>query len=234
MPDKKLLIWDFDGTLAFRIGGWSGALASLLRRDPAYPGVSADDIRPFLGSGFPWNAPENLHPGLSQADWWEELLPLFIRAFRGIGVEPKMAARLSGSVRAEYLDLSAWQIYPDSLAALTIFQVHGWDQVLLTNHVPELSIILDHLGLGSFFAAVFNSAQTGVEKPNPKAFRLVKDWAGPDFHAWMIGDNFTADILGAHEAGIPAILVRKTHPQAPFACLSLEGLKEYLQPGANP
>jgi hypothetical protein len=34
-PDTKMLIWDFDGTLGYRQGKWSGALVDVL--DIAYP-----------------------------------------------------------------------------------------------------------------------------------------------------------------------------------------------------
>jgi FMN phosphatase YigB (HAD superfamily) len=41
----------------------------------------------------------------------------------------------------------------------------------------------------------------------------------------VIGDSYTADMLGAHEVGLPAVLVRKPHPQAPLFC---KGLPELL------
>jgi putative hydrolase of the HAD superfamily len=214
MQNKKYLIWDFDGTLAYRTGAWSGALTALARRRQEYGSFTPDVVRPFLSSGFPWHAPENLHPGLSADEWWEELFPVFFRTYRGAGVDSKIAAQMAHEVRAEYLDLSSWQRFDDTLPALKSLSDLGWTHVLLTNHVPELPVLLNYLDLTSPFAGCFNSAGTGVEKPNQKAFRAVIDWLGVYEKAWVIGDSYNADFLGATEAGLPAVLVRTPHSTA--------------------
>jgi putative hydrolase of the HAD superfamily len=224
----KYLLWDFDGTLAVRAGGWTGALLVVIARHAPDLPVTPEQMRPFLSAGFPWHAPENTHPGLSPDEWWEELLPLFIRAFRGVGAEARIARELAGYVRPTYLDLSAWQVYPDTLPALDALTRLGWTHILFTNHVPELDILLHALDLEGRFAVIFNSAVTGIEKPNQKAFRAVREWTGFSAPAWMIGDSYTADILGAGEAGLPAILVRKPNPAAQHYCETLAEIEKLV------
>ena len=231
MSSYRYLIWDFDGTLARRAGGWSAALAAA-----AGPGISADALRPFLQSGFPWHAPECAHQGLSPDEWWEELMPLFARALRGAGVPAAQARELAGQVRAHYLLPAAWQRYDDVLPALDQLSERGWRHVLLSNHVPELPELLALLGLNERFAAVFNSADTGYEKPNPHAFRNVLNWivrgrrtgslseSTPSIETWVIGDSLSADVIGAQEAGLRAILVRRREPG--FICC--ESLAEII------
>ena len=68
------------------------------------------------------------------------------------------------------------------------------------------------------FARVFNSAETGYEKPHPQAFRNVLEALADDGPVWMIGDNMVADIGGAAAVGIPGILVRKRHIDAAYQC----------------
>ena len=225
---NNVLIWDFDGTLAYRAGGWAGALLSVLQN--AAPELDATDeaVRPFLQSGFPWHAPENVHPGLNADEWWEELVPLFARAFRGAGLKNGKTLELAYQVRDSYLNLNAWHRYEDTLPTLEALTKRGWTHVLLTNHVPELPCLLDYLGLSGKFAQVFNSALTGIEKPNPKAFRTVMDWAGPEATTWVIGDSYSADYVGAHENCLKAILVRKPHPAATPFCQTLDQLLEIL------
>jgi FMN phosphatase YigB (HAD superfamily) len=46
----------------------------------------------------------------------------------------------------------------------------------------------------------------------------------------MIGDNVEADILGAERVGLPAILVRKTHPAARYVAADLLDLPSLLTP----
>jgi putative hydrolase of the HAD superfamily len=77
---------------------------------------------------------------------------------------------------------------------------------------------------------VFNSAITGIEKPNASAFESVlsKLPPPPERNVWMIGDNFHADVRGAESLGIPAILVRERHPEARYAFEDLSGLLDLL------
>lgn len=226
------LIWDFDGTLADRTGGWAGALHQVLKKARPDLHLPPDKIRPFLQSGFPWHAPENAHPGLSADEWWEDLYPVFVRAFRACGLNNNEALVLAHQVRSEYLAPDAWQCYPDvrqTLAALTNL---GWTHIMLSNHVPELPYLLTHLEIKPYFVAVFNSADTGYEKPDPKAFRNVLDWIGPGANAWMIGDGYHSDIVGARQVDLPAILVRSPSPRAEYFCATLGELLQLFSSGA--
>ena len=233
---NRFLMWDFDGTLAKRNGGWAGALLSVLQKyDPATP-VTAAQIEPYLQSGFPWHAPEILHSDLSADEWWTEMLVVFGRAFRSVGVDSAVARNLARQVRLSYLELSNWQRYEDAIPTLRSLSDQGWCHILLSNHVPEMPKLLDHLGLTSYFAVVFNSAQTGWEKPNGHAFRLAQDWIsaqvkpGAIITTWVIGDGISSDIYGAQEAGLPAILVHTSPPKPgiPFSD-NLAGLMKLLR-----
>jgi putative hydrolase of the HAD superfamily len=212
----KLLIWDFDGTLGYRVGGaWSVAMAQVLYQARSDLDIAAADLSPYLTTGFPWHQPEKPHLEIRDAaQWWARLRPVFARAYKACGIEPNLAVRLADEVRGVYTDPSRWQIYSDTLSTLKSLQGQGWDHVLLSNHVPELGEILEHLGLGGCFKAVFNSAETGYEKPHRQAYRLVLDAFPALGSVWMIGDSMCADVQGAERAGIPAILVRKASAEA--------------------
>jgi putative hydrolase of the HAD superfamily len=232
MADKHKLIavWDFDGTLAFREGGFSGALVKCaLREFPNLGPISIEQVRPFLSAGFPWHAPEILHCNQTVDDWWDNLIPVFTRALKNAGVPAQEAMKAAAGVREEYLDAYAWQLFTDSVTALITVHEMGFEQVILSNHVPELPLILDRLGLSSYFTARFNSGETGIEKPNLKAFRQVLDWAGQIAVPVMIGDNFKSDIVGAEEAGMAGILVRTRHPDARLHCESLNQLPTVIK-----
>jgi len=71
---------------------------------------------------------------------------------------------------------------------------------------------------------IFNSAQTGYEKPHPEAFRGVLDALGGAEKIWMVGDNGDADVAGAKAAGIPAVLVRKRRVGVEPYCEELGGI----------
>jgi putative hydrolase of the HAD superfamily len=225
----KLILWDFDGTLGTRAGGWTGALLQAIQREAPEVKLEPEQVRPFLQAGFPWHTPEWPHPETgTPLAWWKALDPLFARACQGLGFDPRQAGAIARRVRETYPDPACFRLYEDSLPALERLAGLGWTQVLLTNHVPELPHILDSLRIREHFAGVFNSAQTGWEKPHPQAFRLALEACGRPQTAVMVGDSLAADVRGAEQAGLRGILVRKHHPEAQLYAPNLEKLIELI------
>ena len=226
----KYLIWDFDGTLGYRIGMWSGALAEVLQHERLADRATVDDLRPYLQQDFPWHHPEQPHPSYQDADaWWAALAPVFERAFRyGAGLGPRQAARCAQQVRQAYLNPTRWRLFADTLSCLQALTAQDWRHVVLSNHVPELPALLEALGLAPHLDTVFTSAATGFEKPHPQAFHTVLRWLGKAPTVWMVGDSVTADVAGAQAVGLRAILVRSQHPQAPHCCETLAELPRLL------
>ena len=203
------LAWDFDGTLGYREGPWSSALLSVLEEEGRGVGFDANLLRAGLRTGFPWHAPEISHGELSSPEaWWEALSPVFVGAFEAGGLDPATSRTLAARVREAYTDPRRWRLFEDTLPALRHLSSLGWTHVVLSNHVPELAQILGALGLGDHVGRVFNSAETGYEKPHPGAFENLLGALDLPEKIWMIGDNPEADVRGAEAAGIPAILVR--------------------------
>ena len=204
----SVVLWDFDGTLAFRGGRWRGCLVEALDEVAPGHGVVGADVAPGLRDGFPWHRAEVGHPELNSPDaWWDALQPLLVKAYAGAGVEARLAALAASRVRDHYIDASRWTVFPDSLAALEELAGAGWLHVIVSNHVPELDDLLRDLGLGRHFAAVVNSSLVGWEKPHRRIFEAALERAGSPERVWMVGDNPVADVGGAQALGIPAILV---------------------------
>jgi putative hydrolase of the HAD superfamily len=209
-----VVLWDFDGTLAWRPGLWSGCVIELLdEHEPGHGGTVAR-VRELMRGAYPWNRHEQPHPHLAHADtWWDALRPALARAIAGCGVAEQRAGELAGMVRERFVDASrGWRVFPDSRPALQMTASAGWRNVILSNHVPELGTLVSELGLADLLEAVHSSALSGYEKPHPQAFRLALAAAGDPARRWMIGDNPTADVAGAEAIGVPAILVRTAAP----------------------
>ncbi len=208
-----LLLWDFDGTLAWREGLWSGCVIEVL--DEHLPGHAGtlERVRRELREVFPWHRHAQPHPELSEQErWWAALTPSLARAIAACGVEPGRATTLAGEVRARFTDASrGWRVFPDSRAALGRAAAEGWRNVILSNHVPELERLVEQLGLGEHVERVFSSALTGFEKPHPQAFLHALRECGAPSRRWMIGDNPLADGAGASALGIPVVLIRGGH-----------------------
>ena len=220
---SRLLLWDFDGTLAVRPGHWTGVVCEVVDAERPDLGLTTDRLRPHLQSGFPWHAPEVVRAPCSADQWWDDLLPVLARALqRAADLDETESRRLVEGVRAAYLDATRWQVFDDVRPALWRLRERGWKHLVLSNHVPELSALIEALGLHDLISDVRCSACTGVEKPHPRAFETVfADF--PDARAgWMIGDSWRADVLGARGVGLRAILVRSTHPDAAVQCPTLD------------
>ncbi len=208
-PGTRAVLWDFDGTLAWREGLWRSALVTALDAVSPDHSVTAETIRPGLKGGFPWHRSEVEHHQLSNADlWWRELTPLLHGAYEQVGVDPATAALAAANVRAVYTDPAHWTVFPDTRESLTRIADAGFLNVVLSNHVPELPQLVVRLGLDDLVGEVITSASTGIEKPNRLAFELALRRAGSPATVWMVGDSPTADVAGATAAGIPALLVR--------------------------
>jgi putative hydrolase of the HAD superfamily len=209
----RAILWDFDGTLAYRAGMWRGCLIETL--DEYEPGhaVSGDDLAPFLRDGFPWHAPEVAHPELGTSGaWWERVEALLASAYEQVGLASVRAHELARLAHERYIDgRNGWMLFDDSRPVLTHLRERGWRHVVLSNHVPELEEIIVCLGLHDLFEAVVTSAVTGFEKPHPEAFAAGRRATGDAATVWMVGDNVEADVAGAEAVGIPAILVRSEH-----------------------
>jgi putative hydrolase of the HAD superfamily len=207
----RLVLWDFDGTLAWREGMWSGCALDVLDEHAPGHGVSIDRIRTALRGGFPWHAWEDPHPHLSQPGaWWEMVEKRLAQAFEQVYADAD-TARMASALRERYLDVAvAWQLFEDTEPALRTLSARGWHHAVLSNHVPELPALLDGLGLSARFDEVFTSAEIGYEKPHPQAFAIALAACGNPKEVWMVGDNPHADIGGAEAAGLRAILVRSS------------------------
>jgi len=225
MSEKKTILWDFDGTLAHRPGMWTQALFDVLLERQPLSTATIEDIRPFMRDGFPWHRPREPHLHLTTAeDWWAEIEQLFVRAYVGAGCSAHEAALLAPLAHLRYLDIQGWLLFEDTLPALDALTQQGWEHVILSNHVPELPLIVAALGLSPYIHAIFTSGTTGYEKPHPQAFRYALDQLDSPSVVWMVGDNIEADVLGAEAVGIPAILVRKQDERAHEYCGALTEL----------
>ncbi len=229
MPTNgKYLIWDFDGTLGYRPGRWSGTLVQLIKRQTGRD-VDIETIRPFMQRGFRWDDHAREHPKLSAEDWWAELLPNFEEALIGCDLSTAEAKSLAKHMRSAYTDIAEWRLFDDTLPVLKDLQLEGWTHAILSNHVPELSLIIEGLGIRDLFLSITNSAETGFEKPHPKAFHTALAKLHNPTNVWMIGDNVHADVLGAESAGIKAILVRNEDERAMRQTKDLAGLKNIFR-----
>jgi putative hydrolase of the HAD superfamily len=212
---ERVVFWDFDGTLAYRPGMWRGCLIEVLDEYAPGHGISTEDVRPHLRGGFPWHRPDVAHPQLSDPDlWWSPVQTLLRAALQGNGVTEPLSREVACAFRQRYADGSiGWRQVEGASDVLKRLGDKGWRHIVVSNHVPELTQIVQGTGLDHWIDAVVSSAVVGYEKPHAGIFAAAREIAGHDAQVWMVGDNPDADVAGAIAVGIPALLVQ--HPERP-------------------
>ena len=86
---------------------------------------------------------------------------------------------------------------------------------IITNGFAEVqSKKIANSGLGNYFKTITNSEMAGVKKPNPKIFEFALSLANANLeNSIMIGDCIDADVKGAINFGMKAILFSQTKIQ---------------------
>jgi putative hydrolase of the HAD superfamily len=97
---------------------------------------------------------------------------------------------------------------PEAETALALAREAGLATAVISNSNGTIADILAGLGLVRHLDFVVDSACVGVEKPDPRIFRIALDRAGlePAEAAYM-GDLYSIDVLGARAAGLTAVLM---------------------------
>lgn len=231
---NKYLFWDFDGTLGGRIDGHRGrawAMSMLEAIEQVQPGsrFTVDDIVTHLRRGFPWHEPEKGHLHLNTSElWWEHIRNIFVETYIELGFSSGVACELAELAQERFLDLDTWELFDDTVPVLGKLLAHGWKHIIVSNHVPELALIARHLGLDGYVSHIINSAVVGYEKPNPRIYEAALAETSEAEELWMIGDNINADVFGAEDVGIKAILVRNMDKRAKYNFVDLYGVEEFL------
>lgn len=108
--------------------------------------------------------------------------------------------------------------YAETVGVLEDLRRRGVRLHVLSNYTELLPEILRNLGWSGHFATVTYSQEAGVEKPGRGIFELALERAGcAAERATFVGDTWSADIVGAREAGLRAIWLdrERSSPQRP-------------------
>jgi HAD superfamily hydrolase (TIGR01662 family) len=105
-----------------------------------------------------------------------------------------------------------WIPEDDALITLAKLKEGGYRLALISNASddPNTQVLVDKLGARGYFEVIISSAALGIRKPNPKIFQEAMERMNlsPEKVA-MVGDRLGADILGARNAGIFSIWIKR-------------------------
>ena len=215
---KKVIFWDFDGTLVKSNQSFLQSLKRACLENQVT--IRPDLLRDFLSQSCSWYFPDRTYEDRTGEAWWQDLLSALDLFFSENGVPGEKRPRILAAFRG-YAVSYPYELYGDAIAALRAANEAGYENYLLSNNFPELGDTVKKLGLSPYLKGIFLSSELGAEKPNPLIFRKALALAGSPSRAIMVGDNPLADIEGGEAAGMLTVLVhREGQAQHVFSELS--------------
>lgn len=132
-----------------------------------------------------------------------------------------------------------WElVYDDVVPALRALRASGYRLVVVSNANGTLCAHFDRLGLTTMCDSVLDSQDFGVEKPDPRLFRIALERSGADAATTVhVGDLYHVDVTGARAAGLEAILFDRAGLYEGVDCprvRSFPDLISYLSPRSSP
>ena len=126
----------------------------------------------------------------------------------GVAWSPARDAALE-ELYAYHAEYNLWEHVPgDVVPALEQLTAMGLKLVVISNANGRLLRLFDRVGLTRYFHTICDSHVEGVEKPDPRLFRLVLQRAGARAETTLhVGDLYNVDIVGARNSGLRAVLL---------------------------
>jgi putative hydrolase of the HAD superfamily len=166
-------------------------------------------------------------------------VPVYLRAFLSeMNVLPSDARReafIQTVLMPRHHAINLWNYVPDGTGELLATLKKKYRLAMISNADGRAEAKTVQFGLREHLEFVIDSAIVGVEKPDKKIFELAlaKLNVAPE-RAVYVGDVYSIDVVGAHAAGLQAILLDKTLPPKTdcVVCQSVFELPEILKHGA--
>jgi putative hydrolase of the HAD superfamily len=139
---------------------------------------------------------------------WQEYLEEYARA---CGVPDESYTDVHEHLDAEFAVSGLWsRIIPGSVDGLRELAGSGVALGIVSNadgtvgtRLREQEVLQVGPGIGVEVSCLIDSGEVGVDKPDPRIFRIALDALGIEAHdAWYVGDMPGIDVVGARAAGL--------------------------------
>lgn len=159
-----------------------------------------------------------------------ERFPLFLATILArLGVPDAGRRKAADAIAAEHRRTNLWSRgAEDAAATLETLRGRGYRLAVISNADGRVRTLLEGAGLADYLEFVVDSAEVGVEKPDPRIFHAATGRLelAPSACAY-VGDIYEIDILGARAAGLEAILIG--NGEAPEDVTRVSGLSGLLE-----
>ncbi|MGL5416361.1 MAG: hypothetical protein ACRDAU_11925 [Clostridium sp.] len=136
---ERIILWDFQGTLAHNEYMFSKVLYGVMS-DEDKEKFNLQNFKNKKLVGFPWQKCELRY---EPKYWWENAQKIFNKIYLELGLNKKEALKYTSKIKKEFLKAKDFILYPESIEVLKYFKYMGYKNIILSNHIPELDIIVN-------------------------------------------------------------------------------------------
>lgn len=145
--------------------------------------------------------------------------------FRPEAVEPSLR-----DLHDYHLRTNLWEAVPPEVPEVLGALRRRFRLGVISNSNGTVREKLRRVGLAGHFDLVVDSHEEGVEKPDPRLFRIALGRAGADpARSVHVGDLYHVDVAGARAAGLEAILLDPGDVHADKPVRRIRSLRDLLE-----
>jgi putative hydrolase of the HAD superfamily len=220
MPNNILraVIFDFGGTLMYGRNAWEPFIAKADEALTTY--LRAQGLELNIGT-FPSEFRRRLEEYFKQREH-DLLEATYSQVLREV-LKDKGYDDLSSATLRNALDVlfavtqSNWALEEDAIPTLKKLEESGYRLGIISNAGDDQDVqqLVRRFKIRQYFDFIVTSAACSYRKPHPRIFELaLANWYLHPSEAVMVGDNLTADIQGAQQAGLYGVWIsRRADPQ---------------------
>jgi putative hydrolase of the HAD superfamily len=148
----------------------------------------------------------------------------------GVQASDATAAALS-ELHAYHTASNLWEYVPaDVVPAVEALKRRGLRLVVVSNANGTLRAHMDRLDMTRRFDCVLDSADEGVEKPDPRFFEIALERSGATRATTIhVGDLYHIDVIGARNAQLRGVLLDEADLRPDADCPRVRTLDELVQ-----
>jgi HAD superfamily hydrolase (TIGR01509 family) len=148
----------------------------------------------------------------------------------GITRSDATAAALA-SLHEYHTASNLWEyVPPDVVPALEALRGRELQLVVVSNANGTLRWHMERLQLTGLFDKVLDSSDEGVEKPDPRFFRIALERSGAVPESTIhVGDLYYVDVVGARNAGLRGVLLDEANLRPDADCTRVRTLAELVE-----
>jgi HAD superfamily hydrolase (TIGR01549 family) len=220
MPAPDVLLFDLDDTLFDHRHSSRCGLDAIWREYPYFAAVTPDEFERRHSEIL-----EELHARVLRAELTmdQARVERFGRLFDGVGHTPIEDTVHLAASRYRQVYIESRQPVPGAVSLLAWLRPFVRIAIITNNIVAEQVEKLEACGMTAFVDVLVASEEAGVSKPDPAIFEIALGRLGcsPE-EALMIGDSWSADILGARAAGLSCVWFNRLGVPCPDSTLARE------------